>query len=306
MSTRLPGRRGRRSAVCPTWNAILRSLFQEAEKLSQLCSGIGANRGRAPALSTSRSGSASSMSRSSAGPSVASKARVNTWPGPVTSRLAPSSRSRFRPTAQTRRPAAASATTAARPTPEPPPITIAVPACFVILGSSTRTTFQAPKRMRPREFPASFLADLWPCLLVITWPFGGTRTMAGRYGMSFAAKMIQEGKYAEAIEEATRAVARDDEDPAPLVERANAYALLERYPEAVKDLEAAIALDETAGVLESDVVDDAYFSALLGAAKLEAQSSLDAATGTLARYATILPAGRHLADAAAWPDRLRT
>ena len=130
--------------------------------------------------------------------------------------------------------------------------------------------------------------------------------MAGRYGMSFAAKMIQEGKYAEAIEEATRAVARDDEDPAPLVERANAYALLERYPEAVKDLEAAIALDETAGVLESDVVDDAYFSALLGAAKVEAQSSLEAATRTLARYATILPGGRHLADAAAWPDRLRT
>ena len=98
--------------------------------------------------------------------------------------------------------------------------------------------------------------------------------MAGRYGMSFAAKMIQEGKYAEAIEEATRAVARDEEDPAPLVERASAYSWLERYPEAVKDLEAAIALDETAGVLETDVVDDAYFSALLGAAKQEARSSL--------------------------------
>jgi len=130
--------------------------------------------------------------------------------------------------------------------------------------------------------------------------------MAGRYGMSFAAKMIQEGKYAEAVEEATRAVARDDEDPTPLVDRATAYALLERYPEAVKDLEAAIALDETAGVLESDVVDDAYFSALLGAAKVEAQSSPAAAAQTLARYATILPGGRHLADAAAWPERLRT
>ena len=105
--------------------------------------------------------------------------------------------------------------------------------------------------------------------------------MAGRYGMSFATKMIQEGKYAEAIEEATRAVARDEEDPAPLVERASAYAWLERYPEAVKDLEAAIALDEAAGVLETDVVDDAYFSALLGAAKLEARNSLEAATQTL-------------------------
>ena len=68
------------------------------------------------------------------------------------------------------------------------------------------------------------------CLLVVPWLLGGMRRMAGRYGMSFAAKMIQEGKYAEAIEEATRAVARDDEDPAPLVERASAYAWLERYP----------------------------------------------------------------------------
>ncbi len=130
--------------------------------------------------------------------------------------------------------------------------------------------------------------------------------MAGNYGMSFAAKMIEQGKYAEAIEEATRGVARDDEDPLPLVERASAFAWLERYPEAVTDLEAAMALDEAAGVLEIDVVDDAYFSALLGAAKVEAKSSPEAAAKTLARYGTVLPAGRHLADAAAWPDRLRS
>lgn len=129
--------------------------------------------------------------------------------------------------------------------------------------------------------------------------------MAGRYGISFAAKLIQEGKYAEAVEEASRAVARDDEDPAALVDRAGAYAWLERYPEAVRDLEAALALDQTAGVLEIDVVDDAYFSALLGAAKVEAQTSADAAARTLARYQTALPGGRHLADAAAWSDRLR-
>jgi tetratricopeptide (TPR) repeat protein len=129
--------------------------------------------------------------------------------------------------------------------------------------------------------------------------------MAGRYGMSFAAKLTQEGKYLEAIEEATRAAARDEEDPVPLVERAGALAWLERYPEAVKDLEAALALDETAGVLELDVVDDAYFSALLGAAKIESRTSLEAADRTLARYGTVLPAGRHLADAAAWPERLR-
>jgi tetratricopeptide (TPR) repeat protein len=129
--------------------------------------------------------------------------------------------------------------------------------------------------------------------------------MAGRYGMSFAAKLMQEGKYAEAIEEATRAAARDDEDPTPLVERAGAYALLERYPEAVRDLEEAFRLDESASVLEVDVVDDAYFSALLGAARAEAATSIEAAEQTLARYQTIRPGGRHLADAAAWPGRLR-
>jgi tetratricopeptide (TPR) repeat protein len=130
--------------------------------------------------------------------------------------------------------------------------------------------------------------------------------MAGNYGMSFAAKMIEQGRYAEAIEEASRAAARDDEDPVPLVERASAYAWLERYPQAVTDLEAALVLDEAAGVLEIDVVDDAYFSALLGAAKVEARSSLETAVQTLARYGTVLPAGRHLADAAAWPARLRS
>jgi len=129
--------------------------------------------------------------------------------------------------------------------------------------------------------------------------------MAGRYGMTFAAKLIQEGKYAEAVEEASRAVARDDEDPAALVDRAAAYAWLERYPEAVRDLEAALALDQTAGVLETDVVDDAYFSALLGAAKAEARTSIEAAERTLARYGTVLPGGRHLEDAALWPARLR-
>jgi len=129
--------------------------------------------------------------------------------------------------------------------------------------------------------------------------------MAGRYGMSFAAKLIQEGKYADAVEEATRAVARDDEDPAALVDRASAYAVLERYPEAVSDLEAALALDRSAGVLETDVVDDAYFSALLGAAKAAAQTSIDAAERTLARYQTVLPDGRHREDAARWSARMR-
>jgi tetratricopeptide (TPR) repeat protein len=130
--------------------------------------------------------------------------------------------------------------------------------------------------------------------------------MAGRYGMTFAAKLIEQGKYAEAVEEASRAVARDDEDPAALVDRATAHAWLEQYPEAVRDFEAALRLDEAAGVLEVDLVDDAYFSAVLGAARAEAKTSIAAAERTLARYAVHLPAGRHLEDAGVvWPERLR-
>jgi tetratricopeptide (TPR) repeat protein len=130
--------------------------------------------------------------------------------------------------------------------------------------------------------------------------------MAGRYGMTFAAKLIEQGKYAEAVEEASRAIARDEEDPAALVDRATAYAWLERYAEAVRDFEAALQLDEEAGVLEVDLVDDAYFSAVLGAARAEAKTSIEAAERTLSRYAARLPAGRHLDDAAVvWPERLR-
>jgi hypothetical protein len=58
-------------------------------------------------------------------------------------------------------------------------------------------------------------------------------------------------------------------------------------------------------VLELDLVDDVYFSAVLGAARTEAGTSLPAALATLARYAAVLPEGRHLADATVWADRLR-
>ena len=126
--------------------------------------------------------------------------------------------------------------------------------------------------------------------------------MAGRYGMSFAAKMIQEGKYAEAIEEATRAVARDDEDPAPLVDRASAYAWLERYPEAVR-ISRRRSRSTRRPACSRPTWSTTPTSARCSAPRrLEARTSMEAADATLARYKTVLPGGRHLADAAAWPD----
>ena len=57
--------------------------------------------------------------------------------------------------------------------------------------------------------------------------------MAGRYGMSFAAELMEEGKYEEAIEAATGAIEGEKDNPEPFADRAAAYDYLERYAEAV-------------------------------------------------------------------------
>jgi tetratricopeptide (TPR) repeat protein len=122
------------------------------------------------------------------------------------------------------------------------------------------------------------------------------------YGTSFAQKLLDEGKFEQAVVEATRAAEREPEDPEPFFERATAYANLDRHVEAAADFERALELDEEAQVLTTDFVDDAYFSALLGAARTEA---VDAGVARLERYASVLPSGRHLADARDWQKRLR-
>jgi tetratricopeptide (TPR) repeat protein len=122
------------------------------------------------------------------------------------------------------------------------------------------------------------------------------------YGMSFAQKLIDQGKFEEAIVEATRAAEREPEDPEPFFERATAAANLDRHAEAADDFERALALDLEARVLETDFVDDALFSALLGAARAQ---SVEEGCATLQRYAKVLPAGRHLDDARDWQKRLR-
>ena len=122
--------------------------------------------------------------------------------------------------------------------------------------------------------------------------------MAGIYGESFASKLITAGKYEEAIAEATRAISQEESNPESWFERATANAWLERYTAAVLDFERALELDVAEGILETDAVDDAYFSALLGEAKA-------VGADRLTRYAEVLPKGRHLKDALDWARRLR-
>jgi len=118
------------------------------------------------------------------------------------------------------------------------------------------------------------------------------------YGISFAQKLLDAGKYDDAAAEASKALAADPDDPEPFFERAQAYANLDRYVEAAADYEQALKLDEEARVLTTDFVDDAYFSALLGAARTQGEKWLD-------RYPEVLPKGRHLNDARDWKKRLR-
>jgi tetratricopeptide (TPR) repeat protein len=129
--------------------------------------------------------------------------------------------------------------------------------------------------------------------------------MGGRYGMSFAAELMEKGKYEEAIVAATTAMEAGKESPEPFADRAAAYDYLERYAEAVGDLEKALTLNAAAPVIDQDDLDDAFFSALVGAAKVDAETSVDAAVASLARYRQVLPAGRHLQDSEDWRKRLR-
>ncbi len=129
--------------------------------------------------------------------------------------------------------------------------------------------------------------------------------MSTLYGISKAAQHNQAGDFAAAIAAAEAAIAADPGDPEPLVERAFALAQLLRWEEAVADLERARALDAEAQVLDDDALDDAYFSALLGAAKELAARDVEAGVRRLARYREVLPSGAHAREVGEWQKRLR-
>src|SRR5262245_22225577 len=129
--------------------------------------------------------------------------------------------------------------------------------------------------------------------------------MAGRYGMSFAKKHIEEGDYEEAISAATEEIEGGNQGPEPLFDRATACELVERYADAVLDFEQAIAKNRAEKELDPFILDDAYFSASLSAARAEAPTDLPKALRRLDRYREILPDGAHVAESRDWQRRLR-
>jgi tetratricopeptide (TPR) repeat protein len=127
--------------------------------------------------------------------------------------------------------------------------------------------------------------------------------MADNYGVTFAQKMLQHGDYKEAVAAATKHAAQDETNPEPYHDRARAHALLENYAESVEDYARALELDREEQILQDWEVDDGLFSTLLAWA--QTQSAEDKKLTILARYASLLPAGRHIREAEEWSLRFR-
>lgn len=123
--------------------------------------------------------------------------------------------------------------------------------------------------------------------------------------MSRAAVLNEAGEFEAAVQAATEEITREPVNSEHLWDRGSALASLERYDEAVADFERAKELDAKTAVLDDDMLDDAYFSALLGAARAIATGDVAAGCAKLDRYATRFPAGRHVDDARDWQKRLR-
>ncbi len=126
--------------------------------------------------------------------------------------------------------------------------------------------------------------------------------MGHQYGMSRAATLNEAGEFEAALQAATEELAREAENSEHWWDRATALAALERYDDAVADFERARELDRKTAVLDDDMLDDAYFSALLAAARTR---DVEGGCALLARYATLFPSGRHVGDARDWQKRLR-
>lgn len=123
--------------------------------------------------------------------------------------------------------------------------------------------------------------------------------------MSFAKSLIEKGDYEEAIEAATTAIEEGDDGPEPLFDRATASELAEQFARAIDDFEAAIAKNRAAKEIDPFVLDDAYFAALVAAARDEAQRDVARGVSMLDRYKRTVPDGAHTNDARDWQKRLR-
>jgi tetratricopeptide (TPR) repeat protein len=126
---------------------------------------------------------------------------------------------------------------------------------------------------------------------------------AGSYGQSFALKHLAAGRLEDALAEADRAIARDPDDPEPVLDRAQVLHAAGRFDEAAAAVLRAMELDRAARVLDDMIVDDTLWGALLEQARAAADP--DQACATLRRYLDVLPEGAHAGELEVWEGRFR-
>jgi tetratricopeptide (TPR) repeat protein len=124
------------------------------------------------------------------------------------------------------------------------------------------------------------------------------------YGALTSTKLVSEGRFEEAVTQATKEIGANPADPEILFNRGQALVGLGRFQDAVQDYQAALALDGSESALDPACLDDEFFFALRElAVSLKADQALAAAT--LARYRELLPHGRHVDDVNKWLEHLR-
>jgi tetratricopeptide (TPR) repeat protein len=121
------------------------------------------------------------------------------------------------------------------------------------------------------------------------------------YGALFSSKMVSEGRFDEAIATATSEILTQPDEPEGYFNRAQAYAGLERFAEAVADYEKALTMDMSQSSVDPEIVDDELFFALRSLAATR-KAEPEAAIAVLERYRAIVPTGRHLEDIDKWKD----
>src|SRR5438128_1290979 len=84
--------------------------------------------------------------------------------------------------------------------------------------------------------------------------------------LSSLSKLVVDGRFAEAIETATKEIATQPDEPEAYFNRGQALVALDRFEEAVADYEKALSMDDSASSVDPETIDDEIFFALRRAA----------------------------------------
>ena len=121
------------------------------------------------------------------------------------------------------------------------------------------------------------------------------------YGMLHSTQMVAQGRYDEALAQATREIEAAPDEPEALFNRAQALVGLQRHEEGLADYARVLVADSerqqpgSRGGRRRVVRCPARLA-------VQQQADLPQALATIARYRSMLPEGRHVDDVQKWTD----